>query len=55
MGRIMGFCDGCDCVDSNQWGVYCQVLGNDCVKDNHPDYLHIKEKQQEPPEEELER
>lgn len=28
MGRVMnGFCDGCDCLDSNSWGLFCQILG----------------------------
>lgn len=48
MARIVdGFCDGCDCVDSNQWGVYCQILGNGCIREGHPDICSTNHKYKE--------
>lgn len=42
MGRVMnGFCDGCDCLDSNSWGLFCQILGGGCIREGHPD--NVKE------------
>lgn len=34
MGRMIDdFCKDCDCLDSNHLGLYCQILGNECVKE----------------------